>query len=414
MPILLSTDELRAKMKLYRPLSESGTVLLPAGATLSGRDIAALRQKRPHAQVEVCDDELDEAVEFADTSANRAIAAKVKKTLVKSLTNVRSSYVSHLKMDNREVRGLAEAVSAVVQFLHENPVSAAVLSKHSSADHYLVEHPANVFYLALVLGNAVKGYVQQENARKAASAGGMADPTELDLTALGLAALYQDLSLWPLQELYHTGAPMSSDQRRIVREHPLVSAENIPGDAPRLTREVVQAHHENYDGTGYPHRLSADEPHLFARMLRICDAFDAATATTVYSQARSPARVLAEMTRGPYRRYYDPILLKLFSNVIQPFPIGAKVQLSDGRFAVVVKYSRRDPFAPVVVVAFDRSGERLPPGRLAGPIALDRMPELRISSFRGEDMATPCHCPSQAADSLTITEFNTLFDSAYP
>jgi hypothetical protein len=149
---------------------------------------------------------------------------------------------------------------------------------------------------------------------------------------------------------------------------------------------VVRTHHESMDGTGYPLGMRGDSQHIFTRIVRICDAFDAATSAKFYKGAKSTARALWEMSCGPYRKCYDPVLMKVFGGIIQPFPIGAKLRLTDGRIAVVVKYNRKQPFQPTVVVAFDPDGQRYPVEKLEGPLNVGDGNALRIERYGEETL----------------------------
>jgi hypothetical protein len=98
--------------------------------------------------------------------------------------------------------------------------------------------------------------------------------------------------------------------------------------------------------------------------------------------------------------------------VIQPFPIGAKLGLADGRTAVVVRYNRKVPFQPNVVVAFDERGERLPADRLEGPMNVGEGNSLQLASYAGEDLGYIREMA--AAESRPAEEFRELVESAYP
>ena len=63
--------------------------------------------------------------------------------------------------------------------------------------------------------------------------------------------------------------------------------------APHLP--IVELHHEQPDGQGYPHRLRGDEIPLLARIVHVADAFDAMTSARAYRPARGRAEAMREL-----------------------------------------------------------------------------------------------------------------------
>jgi putative two-component system response regulator len=78
---------------------------------------------------------------------------------------------------------------------------------------------------------------------------------------------------------------LSAEEWDVMREHPL-SGVRILGNNPfyETAREISAGHHENYDGSGYPHGLSGDDIPLSARIVKIADVFDALTTQRPYKQ----------------------------------------------------------------------------------------------------------------------------------
>jgi HD-GYP domain-containing protein (c-di-GMP phosphodiesterase class II) len=201
--------------------------------------------------------------------------------------------------------------------------------------------------------------------------------------------MLMDIAMFSLPQVFQRDYQLTEDDRQLIREHPIAGAEMLPDSLPPGVKMIARCHHENYDGTGYPDARPGSDLHVFVRIVRICDAFVAVTSERVYRRSKSPARALWEMLRGPTARHYDPVLMKVFHSLIQPFPIGGKIRLSDGRFGVVVRYNRRDPFRPQLVIAFDANGDRVPPASLAAPFYLGEGPDskLKLASFAGEDLS---------------------------
>lgn len=412
MPLLVPCDELRDGMRLFEPIISNGRVMLQGGKALSSRDIEALRRRYPGLCVRIGDPLLDDVIDFEDDSRERDAAAKAQQTISKSMSEVRERFSERASLGAADFAALHEAVNELMEYLKGNPVSAALITNCLDNDSYLATHTGNVFYLSMLLGSTVLDYVASERSRQTSARG--LDPTlAQDLTPLGLGAMAMDLGMLPLQDLYRHNKPLTESQIEQIHKHPSLGADLLPGNFPSAARMIVRTHHENYDGTGYPKRMQGDKIHVLTRIVRIADAYDAAISDRVYKQAKSPARALWEMTKGPYRRYYDPHLTDAFAKLIQPFPIGSKLRLEDGRYAVVTKYNRKSPFQPTVAIAFDEQNQPIDGEELQETIDLASHPELRIKSFRGEDLAF-IHETQPSEDATPRESFRSLFEAAYP
>lgn len=99
---------------------------------------------------------------------------------------------------------------------------------------------------------------------------------------------------------------------RFIRRHTLVG-ERIIAAAPDLApvARLVRSSHENYDGTGYPDGLARREIPLGARIISVCDAFDAMTSDRPYRQARDEERAMAELRRCAGSQF-DPDVVERF------------------------------------------------------------------------------------------------------
>ena len=68
-----------------------------------------------------------------------------------------------------------------------------------------------------------------------------------------------------------------------------------PARVPRRRRPAIRHHHERFDGTGYPDRLSHEEIPLGARIIHVADALDSMLTTRIYRAARPLEEALAEL-----------------------------------------------------------------------------------------------------------------------
>jgi putative nucleotidyltransferase with HDIG domain len=128
-------------------------------------------------------------------------------------------------------------------------------------------------------------------------------------------ALFHDIGKidQALFDILHDASRLTPEERRAVRTHPSRGARVLdPLDAfyPELSRIVI-AHHERWDGRGYPRRLRAGRIPLAARIIAIVDAFDAITHRRRYKGAQSVEEAVRAIEEGRGAQF-DPSLVDLF------------------------------------------------------------------------------------------------------
>jgi HD-GYP domain-containing protein (c-di-GMP phosphodiesterase class II) len=97
-----------------------------------------------------------------------------------------------------------------------------------------------------------------------------------------------------------------------VRQHTVIG-ERILSAAPSLTgcARIVRSSHEWWDGTGYPDGLAGESIPLAARIVAVCDAFDAMTSPRPYRARRSEPEAIAELRRCAGTQF-DPAVVACF------------------------------------------------------------------------------------------------------
>lgn len=97
----------------------------------------------------------------------------------------------------------------------------------------------------------------------------------------------------------------------MVKQHTTIGSELIKKLAldPSIHLAILH-HHENFDGTGYPHKIKGDQIPIEARILRIADTYDALISERVYHPARTPKE--AQRVMYGEEQKFDSELLKVF------------------------------------------------------------------------------------------------------
>ena len=138
-----------------------------------------------------------------------------------------------------------------------------------------------------------------------------------ELTQLRHAAALHDIGKVAIPDaIINKPTTLSDDEWAFMRRHTIIG-ERIIAAAPALAAaaRLVRASHEAFDGRGYPDRLADAEIPLGARIIAICDAFDAMISNRPYSRAKTSADALAELRRCAGTQF-DPAIVPVFEQII--------------------------------------------------------------------------------------------------
>mgnify|MGYP000234243649 CR=1 FL=1 len=163
------------------------------------------------------------------------------------------------------------------------------------------EHSRNTAFLAFALAEKI-GHISA----------GICEPSKVFS-----AGLYHDIGKFLIDErLFRKGGNLSEREKRSIRKHTAYGARIVKRQG--FDENVVSAilhHHENWDGTGYPAGLNGYEIPLSARILRICDAYDALVSERPYrdrAYTKDEALCLLEKDSG-----IDEALFEVFVGVVE-------------------------------------------------------------------------------------------------
>ncbi|HEY3727815.1 MAG TPA: diguanylate cyclase [Solirubrobacteraceae bacterium] len=134
------------------------------------------------------------------------------------------------------------------------------------------------------------------------------EPEDLDVL-LRAAELHDVGKLAIPDEILDKPGRLTASEWEFMHQHPVIG-ERILSAAPALhpVAKLVRSSHERWDGTGYPDGLAGTEIPLGARIVSVCDAFEAITSDRVYQRARSAAEAIAELRRGAGTQF-DPAVV---------------------------------------------------------------------------------------------------------
>ncbi len=188
---------------------------------------------------------------------------------------------------------------------HEETL-AALAGSLELREHYTAGHSRRVRDYALVIANEM----------------GLRDPAFL--TELAQGALLHDVGKIGIPDrILLKPGPLGEEERNTMRRHPEMGA-SLVGEIGwlRPARALIRAHHERYDGRGYPQGLAGATISLAARIFAVADAFDALTTDRPYHTALSWEEAVSKIADGRGSQF-DPDAAVAFLRI--PFDAWARV-----------------------------------------------------------------------------------------
>jgi HD-GYP domain-containing protein (c-di-GMP phosphodiesterase class II) len=133
-----------------------------------------------------------------------------------------------------------------------------------------------------------------------------------DLDVLVRAAEMHDIGKVAIpDEILRKAGPLDEAERDLVRKHTEIG-ERVLYAAPALREvgKVVRSTHEHWDGSGYPDGLAGEAIPLAARIILICNAYEAMVESRPYGKPLAPAEAIDELRRSAGRQF-DPELVEV-------------------------------------------------------------------------------------------------------
>ena len=211
---------------------------------------------------------------------------------------------TQLRTRNQELLLANESLHRATSRLEESHVSviAALLGSLTAKDRYTHGHSLATMQHALAVARTL----------------GLG-PDEV--AAVELGALFHDIGKIGIPEhILRKPTNLTDEEWAEMRTHPLIGA-NLLGEVPNLERirPIVLAHHERFDGKGYPNGLKGDEIPLAAQIIAVGDAYEAMTSDRPY-RTRLPHDLAVIELRRVSGTQLNPIVVEAFVRQLEIAP----------------------------------------------------------------------------------------------
>lgn len=234
-----------------------------------------------------------------------------------------------------------EAIEPMVESLLRNSDALFWLMALMKRDDYMYSHAVNCSALAAAFGRHLA--LPREVLVELATGGFLLDA--------GMAALPSDV-------VQHDGK-LDPEAMKLMRGHVQRSMDVLDqaGVTGKWARELVSAHHERHDGSGYPDGLAGDRVPLAGRMGGIVDTYDALRSDRPHRNGESRHGALQALYRARDRMFQAEVV-EQFLQCLGVYPTGSLVELNTGEVGVVMAQNQVRRLRPRLMLLLD--SEKIP------------------------------------------------------
>lgn len=140
-----------------------------------------------------------------------------------------------------------------------------------------------------------------------------------EVDKLRVATLLYDIgNLMLPAELLQKSGPLSDEEKEEIKKHPVIAAREIlkPISEIKDIIPIIEHHHENWDGSGYPGKVSGKKIPLPSQIILIADAYFALIESRSYRNALSPQEAV-EIIKQDANKKWNPALVKEFVTLVE-------------------------------------------------------------------------------------------------
>lgn len=274
--------------------------------------------------------------------------------------------------DSFQAMGRGDSQLAAQQIQNVESVIARILAEVSSRKNLLVclsdmnlfggsrmQHALDV----CVVGTAVARQFFRAHGWRDFRGQRREDGIEDRMVKLGVGLLLQDIGTLAVPDsIREKRGILSAEERAIMQQHPLLGLELLEGsELSPLTKVTIAQHHERFDGSGYPRGLAADDIHDHGQIAAVAEAYVSLCKESANDGAAFQPHEAYRLVLQARNRLFRAEIVDAFAEAIAPYGPGTTVQLTDGRYGIVVDNHSDAPLEPVVRVTHDQDGMQFDP-----------------------------------------------------
>lgn len=325
---LLKVKEVTPGMVLNKDVenTKTGAILLASGTVLNRNNLITLKnlgveyvdiyesQSIKDNYLIIDDDKfIDTYNAFADKTKNILSNARFgKKIVVNEIGEIANEMIDEIVKSNN--------ILGRLRLIEED-------------NDYTFQHSLDVSMLAVMIGKWL-GY------------------SSIELKQISLAGLFHDIGKVKISnDIMYKPCKLTESEFELVKKHTIFGY-SILDETIGISKNIAYAalqHHEREDGSGYPLGVKSEKIHEYAKIVAVCDIFDAMTTKRVYKDKQSPFLVAEHIISSSFG-VLDPRIATIFTNNISKFYVGNIIKLNTGEIGEIIYVHKQVPTRPIVKV----------------------------------------------------------------
>lgn len=307
-------------------LTDDGKVLLRAGVKLSINYIQKLKELGV-LYVYVEDDRLGEIL-VEDERLN-----ELKRSTIKNMSLIMKNISGASRND---IKDSLSRVEELLDYIIDVGDVSRSLYDIKTYDNYTYLHCIDTGIMAAFLGMSMRF-------------------SESTLKELGIGAILHDIGKTAINSsIINKATALTEEEFKEIKKHPSYGEEILKKKffiSENIINAVAQ-HHERVDGRGYPRGLSNNEICKFAKIVSICDVYDAVSNDRSYRKKFRPNEAYELILAGTGTAFDEEVVIK-FKETFAVYPLGCCLKLSNGVEGYVIRQNKNFPDRPVLRVLYD-------------------------------------------------------------
>jgi HD-GYP domain-containing protein (c-di-GMP phosphodiesterase class II) len=178
-----------------------------------------------------------------------------------------------------------------------------------------------------------------------------------DIRTLAIGMLLLDVGKYKVPaNILNKPGTLSKEEFTEVKKHVEYGVEMLKkvGGFNEAVINMVQTHHERFNGSGYPYGLEDKQIPVFGRIAAIIDTYSSMSRKTPYRDAIAPHRILQELYKWR-NKHYQGELVEQFLQCVGVYPTGSLVEMTTGEVGIVVAQNMRERLEPTICMLLDEN-----------------------------------------------------------